>query len=235
MVVYLVTNLLNGKVYVGRTIHAIHTRWIQHCHDARRGGRSYLHRAIRKYGRASFATSVLAACFSLDELYAQEAHFIKLLDSCNPRRGYNRTFGGDGCTPTAEVRQQMSRAHKGIKLSEEHRQRISLSHVGLSPSKETRAKISLAHKGKQHTLGKHHSEQTKVKISLSNLGQRRSAQTKANLRRARQGRRIGEETKRKVSLALRAYWMKRRSAALDNHCAESSLSIAYLPQPTPIP
>ena len=49
-VVYLITNTVNGKVYVGQTINGLSKRWKGHKNDVRNGSQNPLHRAIRKYG-----------------------------------------------------------------------------------------------------------------------------------------------------------------------------------------
>jgi hypothetical protein len=46
MVVYLITNLINGKDYVGQTIRSISWRFSQHKSSARRGDNLALCRAI---------------------------------------------------------------------------------------------------------------------------------------------------------------------------------------------
>lgn len=58
--VYLLTNTVNGKQYVGQTTRGAKYRWRDHQHDAkRRGNKSVLGRAIRKYGATSFTITVL--------------------------------------------------------------------------------------------------------------------------------------------------------------------------------
>ena len=53
--IYKITNLVNGKSYVGQTIRTIEERWKQHIKDSK-GNKDdfYLHRAIRKYGKENF-------------------------------------------------------------------------------------------------------------------------------------------------------------------------------------
>ena len=50
-VVYLITNTVNGKVYVGQTINGLSKRWKGHKNDVRKGSQNPLHRAIRCTGR----------------------------------------------------------------------------------------------------------------------------------------------------------------------------------------
>lgn len=47
MLVYLVRNLVNGKVYVGKTTRTLAHRWCNHKSLARRDGTAFLQTAIR--------------------------------------------------------------------------------------------------------------------------------------------------------------------------------------------
>lgn len=95
--VYLITNLVNGKKYVGCTEKDIQTRWRMHLKDARRiTTASALHKAIRKYGHRSFSIIELEVVSgSRQTLFEAETRFIELHGSVAPI-GYNLTLGGDG-------------------------------------------------------------------------------------------------------------------------------------------
>src|SRR5208282_5340638 len=60
MFIYLITNLVNGKVYVGQTTQRLSDRMCGHRACARQGSPMRLHRALRKYGPEMFHTQVLA-------------------------------------------------------------------------------------------------------------------------------------------------------------------------------
>ena len=64
-VVYIITNTVNGKIYIGKT-RDMAVRWIDHKAKANRGDqRPGLHRAIRKYGPDAFVVRLLASfCFT---------------------------------------------------------------------------------------------------------------------------------------------------------------------------
>jgi group I intron endonuclease len=97
MIVYLITNLTNDKVYVGQ--HQgddLLSRWKDHCAYARSGGRFILSNAIRKYGEDGFSVSLLATANSRKELDSLERIWITLLHSYDSSYGYNMTRGGDG-------------------------------------------------------------------------------------------------------------------------------------------
>lgn len=94
-VVYLVTNTVNGKEYVGYTTTSCARRWIQHCSSARKGSCLALHAAIRKYGEHSFTRSILEEVANVSALKDAERRHIEIRD-CTAPCGYNLTLGGDG-------------------------------------------------------------------------------------------------------------------------------------------
>jgi len=65
-IVYLITNQINGKVYVGQTIRPLEFRYAQHKSEARRGRRYALYNAIQKYGLQNFTIQELS-CHECDE------------------------------------------------------------------------------------------------------------------------------------------------------------------------
>lgn len=93
MVVYVVTNKVNNKKYVGMTIRGLEARKAQHLSDARNGSEGHFHRAIRKYGEDSFEWEVVYAGSSESELFEKEIELIQKLDAY--KNGYNMTIGGE--------------------------------------------------------------------------------------------------------------------------------------------
>jgi group I intron endonuclease len=105
--VYLITNLVNGKKYVGCTIAPIKRRWGEHLSVARRGGRGPLHAAIRKYGPNSFTIEAVRTILGThDDLMSAEIRCIASYGTLSPS-GYNLTAGGEGVDYTLqEVRER---------------------------------------------------------------------------------------------------------------------------------
>lgn len=103
MIVYRITNLVNGKVYIGQTTKPkLLTRWREHVWFSKaskyRVYKSALQQAIRKYGFDKFLIEPLHHAYSRKELNAMETFFIILHQSHKPENGYNMTLGGE--TPT---------------------------------------------------------------------------------------------------------------------------------------
>lgn len=94
--IYLVTNLVNGKKYVGCTKGPIKRRWAQHRSEASKGSPNLFHKAIRKYGPDGFTVEVIETIEGLHaDLMAAEIHHIAVLGCLTPN-GYNCTLGGQG-------------------------------------------------------------------------------------------------------------------------------------------
>lgn len=94
--VYLVTNLLDNKRYVGQTRQKLEDRWDGHLKSARYHSQQYVHRAIRKHGVESFEVGIIEECEEsvLDE---RERHWIGVLNThVTNGEGYNETLGGQG-------------------------------------------------------------------------------------------------------------------------------------------
>jgi len=88
--IYLITNLLNKKQYVGITKFSIEERFLQH---TRRG--FLLTEAIQKYGKDQFLIELIEEVESIERAYELEQYYIKEYDTKVPS-GYNLTDGGDG-------------------------------------------------------------------------------------------------------------------------------------------
>ena len=95
-IIYIITNSINDKVYIGQTIQTLKSRWQAHC---RKGSleeqNMQIKRAIRKYGKENFSIKELERC-SIAELDEKEIYYISLYDSYN--KGYNSTKGGKSGT-----------------------------------------------------------------------------------------------------------------------------------------
>lgn len=100
MIIYKITNSVNGKVYIGYDSNdkEQHVRFKDHLRDAENGSNRHLHRAIRKYGSANFTCETLESGINdKNILKDREIYWIGVYDSYLGN-GYNMTRGGDGGT-----------------------------------------------------------------------------------------------------------------------------------------
>jgi hypothetical protein len=98
-IIYLITNKVNGKKYIGQTVHSASRRWGGHKLSANKGSRLPIHSAIRKYGPENFTVEVIAESLKpfLSDL---ERFFIKLHRSHHTQHD---TTGRMGATDPAVV------------------------------------------------------------------------------------------------------------------------------------
>ena len=98
--IYKITNKINQKVYIGKTLKNIQSRWKEHCRDYKKSRCETrpLYNAMNKYGIENFCIEELECCPDniIDE---REKFWIKQYNSYIGfvnSQGYNATLGGDG-------------------------------------------------------------------------------------------------------------------------------------------
>jgi hypothetical protein len=141
MIIYKITNLLNGKFYVGK--------------DSKNdpkyfGSGIFIKRAILKYGIDNFYKEVIQFCDNLAELNEMEKYWIRELDSRNPKIGYNVSEGGDGFNlkdlPNYdEIKEKMSNSP--------HLKKSYIEKYGIDRAKEIIEKKSKTYKENSKTTG----------------------------------------------------------------------------------
>jgi len=185
MYIYQITNTVNGKIYIGKTVKTIEQRFKEHISVSHRQtatrSNTLLSKAIRKYGTDAFTITEVESNFnSEDDLNEAEIRYISDL---SPQ--YNMTEGGEGISGhehSSETRKKMSESHKGKPKSEKHKRKISESKKGRKLSEDHIRKMSESRKGKPK------SEEHKRKMSEAFKGRKRSEETK---------RKISESVKRR--------------------------------------
>lgn len=93
--IYKITNKLNQKVYIGKTLRDPKIRWREHIEDSRHPDLP-LQRAFDKYGIEAFEFTVLEQINDDSLLNEREKYYINKFNSY--KKGYNATIGGDGGT-----------------------------------------------------------------------------------------------------------------------------------------
>lgn len=106
-------------IYIGITKQDVLYRWYKHCSEAKKGSNTYLHNAIRKYGRNNFIVEIIETIpveTDYDQLKEREIYWISYFNLNDRSIGYNLTIGGDGCF--------------GRELSDVTKNKIRDAHIG---------------------------------------------------------------------------------------------------------
>lgn len=91
--IYSITNKINNKKYVGKTLSSIEERFEQHIANRIYHNHRPLYMAMNKYGIENFSIALLEE-IDYTKLSEREQYWIKTLDTYH--NGYNATLGGDG-------------------------------------------------------------------------------------------------------------------------------------------
>lgn len=216
MFVYLTTNLVNGKIYIGQHIGELDDDYL--------GSGVYFSRALSKYGRKNFKRKVLKICRDEHELNIWEYVYIKKYKSQDPNIGYNIASGdvnsslGNPAKSKAvrekiskemkkfwnthpEEKRKLSKRRKGVKSSDETKKKLSKSHSGIKRTEEWRRKISESNSGENHwAYGKTFTEEHRKRLSNSIKG------VMAGKNHPLWGKKMSEETRRKMSEKQKQRW-----------------------------
>lgn len=161
MLIYIITNDINDKVYIGQTTKTLENRIMTHHNSMISGVNTHIYNAMRKYGWDKFHFREIATAESQEDLDYLEQYYIAKYNSV--KNGYNMAFGGstntmdspvvkakhDAKMKSPEVRKQISESMKASYAerggpSEEHRKHLSESRKALYASEkgqEVRAKF----------------------------------------------------------------------------------------------
>jgi group I intron endonuclease len=134
--VYLITNVLDGRVYVGKS-NTYKNRWADHLAISRnkiKGKYYYLHRCIDTYGKINFNYEILEYFDSSEDAYERERQLIEKYNSTNHEFGMNLLSGGRHFnTHHPSTIEKMSKQRTGFKFTEESKKKMSDSHIGQIP------------------------------------------------------------------------------------------------------
>lgn len=203
--VYITTNLVNGRRYVGK-------RTSSTLEDDYLGSGTLLKRAIRKHGKQNFRRDIVYIAETSEELNTAEIKLIKQFNAVLDDNYYNLAEGGAGGNTWAHLtreersakmhlipsslietqirqkREKLRRSNKGPK-SEDTKQKISITKTGVKRnwSEETKksysskrkeevaAGINVPPKGNAGNKDFRHTEETKLRQSEIHKELRRKA------------------------------------------------------------
>lgn len=160
MYIYKTTNLINNKIYIGKS-------YKNEFDQTYYGSGKILLKAIEKYGREKFVIEVLKYCDSEDDLNLSEIEFIAKYKELNSPM-YNIASGGTGGNTIKHLSEDDRKSiidRRSLGLSSWH------ANMTEEEKKAHGLKISKAKKNKTNgRQGYCHSEESKAKISESNKG-----------------------------------------------------------------
>ena len=142
--VYLITNNINGKIYIGETITALSRRFNAHLNGAfnkkNRNYNCYFYNAIRKYGKSAFTIKLIEKVIAStkkeakNKIQSLEKYYIKMYKSNNNKFGYNLDSGGNGGKIVSETTKEKQR---NIKLSDpKNKERLAYARSFQNPEKK---------------------------------------------------------------------------------------------------
>lgn len=124
MIIYQVTNTVNGKRYIGQTRNTLEHRKNSHLVRVRNGTNRPLYNAIRKYGLSSFKWEKLETVKNLQQLDARETFYIKEANSLHPN-GYNLMAVGNNGHSISQLTRDRMRKASSRPCSDSTKQKIS--------------------------------------------------------------------------------------------------------------
>ena len=147
-VVYLHTNLSNGKKYVGITCQfPPNKRWLNGY-----GYKPNAHfwSAIQKYGWDGFSHDILASDLNEQDAIALEAKYINDFNSCDPTYGYNSRSASIGSGTTSDAtKEKISKANSG---DNHWTKRHGITRENSPHSKEVRCVLTRSHKSRKRPV-----------------------------------------------------------------------------------
>lgn len=176
--VYLITNTVTRKVYVGQT-KDFANRKAGHLYAARKGLKRPLYASIRKYGDDNFKFEVIEECDD-SIINEREQHWIRQYDSFNPEKGYNLTSGGERDFTVKNItRQQISESLTGRERTAEHSANISAGKRGKSVGRGRTFSAETVQRRVMTSLANRANHKSKKGKTMNKLNQQKANEIRA--------------------------------------------------------
>lgn len=169
MVIYKITNKINGKCYIGKTTKTVEWRWKIHIRHSKFDNDHLLfHRAIKKYGVENFILEIIDTADNENELNEKEKYWIEYYKSYLKENGYNLTKGGEGGALVGEALERMKKSRKGQKHSEKRKSQGYAYLKGINKGEKNAMygkKPANVNKTMEEFFGKEKADEIKQKIA----------------------------------------------------------------------
>ena len=179
--IYKTTNLINGKVYIGKR-----KTEIEIDDDLYFGSGKLIKAAIVKYGVENFKKEIIEVCVE-ESVNEREKFWIQSFNSTDLEIGYNISDGGDGGDTLTNNpnRELIIEKRKGVKIifSEEHKKKLSESKKG----------------DKNPMKGKQMSEEDKKHLSNLIKGRKMPDEFRKNVSKGKTGVKFTEKHRENLS------------------------------------
>ena len=194
--IYKITNIVNGKCYIGVTTKENpNERWSNHKSAIRaNSGCPFLQKAVKKYGEESFKFEVIIICFDEDTFKFENEYIIKY-NSMSPN-GYNVAVGGIR-GPT----------FLGKHHSEETKKILSIK------SREYHNRPEIKERHSQRAI--EYNKTCNTGELLRNSEKWQQAVREGRIGGGNHGTSYTEESKKKISEGLKAYYKKRKEDSIN--------------------
>lgn len=182
--VYLSTNKINGKKYVG-------DHSTNNLGDGYFGSGKYFLRALKEYGKENFEIKILEFFSSKEEAFNAQERYIKEHNTLFPD-GYNLDSKGGF---HYQILSENTKNKMKIPKTLEHKKKLKDAWIERRKrkiSKETRDKNRKSH------LGKKQSQECKDKIGKANSSRIWKEESREKLRLKKSGSQLSEETKKLI-------------------------------------
>jgi len=187
MIIYKTTNLINGKIYIGKDSKNSKTYL---------GSGFLLKKAISKYGKENFKKEILEIVDTSEKLDEREIYWIEFFDSI--KDGYNLTRGGAGGD---------THSYRTDKMKNETKEKLKKRIYSPEIVSKRIKNLKKFKSGSEHPFfGKKQTDETKLKRrktfennGFPMEGKKISEETKNKISLSKKGKKLQEETKRKMS------------------------------------
>jgi len=238
MLIYKITNKINGKIYIGQTKGDKDARFDKHCAQK---NCIAIHNAIKKYGRENFTIDEIEKNIKTKkDLNDREIYYISYYNSTDPKIGYNICLGGEGGPimtgknhpnwgKSNPKLSELNKNRKGIPLSEDRKEKMSQRfsgpgnpRFGVALSEDTKNKISIGNSGKQHSESSKKTRSDRSKGSGNpNFGKSISDLVSQNFKKFNEMRKISikcnETNETYSSMSALALFLGVTVTAISNH------------------